>query len=130
MRGNALPLTVLVVEDDSLLRLSISGYLRDGGFQVLEAASTEDAQALLRAGHGVDLVFTDVMLGPGPSGIELCRWVRAHYPGVRTLITSGVIDTFEEAASVCDGAFFSKPYTHQTVAAEIRRLFGLADRHP
>ena len=125
-----LPLTILVVEDEPILRRSVSAYLRDCGYRVLEAVSAREAQHLLRAGETVDLVFADVVLSEGSSGVDLCRWVRAHYPQVRTLITSGAIDTFEAAASVCDGAFFSKPYTNQTVAAEIRRLVGPPDRHP
>src|SRR5690349_22079991 len=70
--------TVLVVEDDVLLRLATADHLRDAGLSVAEAATGEEAQAVLDA-VAIDLVFTDINMGDGIDGIALARWVSEHH---------------------------------------------------
>ncbi|HEX2224313.1 MAG TPA: response regulator, partial [Thermoanaerobaculia bacterium] len=84
------PPTVLVVEDEVLIRLAVAQYLRDCGWVVLEAGDAEEALTILQAADvRVDLVFTDVQMPRALDGFGLARWIRAHRPEVRVLLTSG-----------------------------------------
>ncbi|WP_205666108.1 response regulator [Aquabacter cavernae] len=99
--------TVLVVEDEPLLRLVLSDLLRARGITVVEAASAGEALDLLAAGVEADLIFTDVRM-PGPiDGLELSRRVRATCPDLPVVVTSGHL----ESSLVDPGvAFLRKPY--------------------
>ncbi len=115
--------TVLVVDDDVLIRLSISGYLRDNGFIVLEADGPGEAIAIFEAHVGIDIVFSDVQMPGEMDGFGLARWVRAHRPGARVILASGVVKTPEAAARCCDhDAYLEKPYHEQQVADHIKTL--------
>ncbi len=118
------PTTLLIVEDEVLVRLAVSDYLRAQGYRVLEAARAEEAQAIFRTGEPIELMFSDVHLGAGMDGFELCYWVRENYPSVRLLLTSGVTQVSADALRLSDGEFFAKPYLHQLLNIEIRRLIG------
>ena len=80
---------VLVVEDDAQVRATTCGMLRDLGYTVREADSGRSALALLKRGETVDLVFTDIILPDGMSGIDLAREVGVLYPHLPILLTSG-----------------------------------------
>jgi CheY-like chemotaxis protein len=121
------PATILVVEDEVLIRMAVAGYLRDCGYRVLEAGTADEAQTILGSGETVDILFADVDLGAGASGFVLASWVRQEYPAVRILLTSGVTRMAEKADDLCDGPLFAKPYSHETLAQEIKRLLGRAD---
>ena len=126
--GHSAPATILVVEDEVLIRLSVADHLRDCGYRVVEAASGEEAQEILRTGEPVEILFSDVDLGDGMSGLELSQWTREHFPMVRILLTSGVARMHEEAAHLCDGPFFNKPYSHESLSDQVKRLLGMFGR--
>src|SRR3546814_931318 len=81
--------TVLVVEDEVLIRLMVSDELRDAGFRVVEAANADDAMAYLQAGEPADLVFSDVRMPGSMDGIALAEKLRSDFPHVRIVLTSG-----------------------------------------
>ncbi|WIM09124.1 response regulator [Enhydrobacter sp.] len=120
------PATILVVEDEVLIRTAVAGYLRDCGYRVLEAGTAEEAQRIFASDEPVDILFADVDLGPGASGFVLATWTRQKRPAVRILLTSGVDRMAEKAGDLCDGPFLAKPYTHERLAEEIKRLLGRA----
>jgi CheY-like chemotaxis protein len=126
--GHPEPPTLLVVEDEVLIRLSVGDYLRDRGYRVLEAVSAEEAQRIFKGGEAVELLFSDIDLGNGTDGLELAAWVRQHYPAVRILLASGVTRLIEDADRLCDGPFLSKPYAYEVLAAHIERALALSDR--
>ncbi|OYW98502.1 MAG: hypothetical protein B7Z15_22060 [Rhizobiales bacterium 32-66-8] len=101
------PKTILVVEDEPLLRLVVSEVLRMRKMTVVETASAEEAEAVLAAGVHVDLVFTDVRMPGRFDGLELTRRLRARDPHLPVVVTSGHLD----ATGVMDGvSFLRKPY--------------------
>lgn len=120
--GQPYPSTILVVEDEVLIRLAICDFLRGCGYRVLEASTGEEAQVVFRSGEAIEILFSDVELGRGMNGFALATWVRETYPGVRVLLTSGVARMAEEAGHLCDGPFLSKPYSHQDLAKQIADL--------
>ncbi|MGH9354190.1 MAG: response regulator [Terriglobia bacterium] len=82
--------TILVVEDDPLLRGILILALKSGGYLVLEAGRAEEALEISRQ-HSIDLLLTDVRM-PVMSGPELVSAVRAHEPGMRVVYISGCPD--------------------------------------
>jgi len=112
---------VLVVEDEVMIRLAISGHLRQRGYRVLEASSGEDAQRVMAAGEGIALVFADINLGRGINGLELARWLRATHPQIRILLSSGRYGA-SAAAGLADAPLLAKPYAYDALAAVIEDL--------
>ena len=115
------PATVLVVEDETLIRLAAADYLRDCGYRVLETASAREARRLFAAGEPIDLVFSDIDLGRDIDGFVLARWIRQHHPHVRILLVSGVRRAVG-LEQLSDGPFMTKPYSYVELAANIEAL--------
>jgi CheY-like chemotaxis protein len=80
--------TVLVVEDDVLIRMMIADELRQTGFRVVEASSGDEALRCLASGYAVDLIFTDVQMPGKIDGAALARLVARDYPEIRVFVTS------------------------------------------
>jgi DNA-binding NtrC family response regulator len=120
--GHADLATILVIEDEILIRLAACDYLRHCGYRVIEGSNAEEAQRVLRAGEPVEVLFSDVDLGPGLDGFGLAKWVRAEYPDVRILLASGTVWISEQTSALCDGPFLRKPYSQEALQGHIRRL--------
>jgi CheY-like chemotaxis protein len=119
--------TILVVEDEVLIRLVIADYLRECGFKVYEAGSAAEALEILEAGNTtIDLVFSDVRMPGEMDGFALAQWVRRNRPGLPVILTSGDRKKSEVARDLCeDEPFFAKPYELEPVVQRIRALIGL-----
>ena len=98
---------VLVVEDEAVVRAAIAEEFRNYGWQVLEAASGEDAIALI-ADNYIDVVFTDIQLAGVMSGWDTAEALRARTPAVAVLYTSG--NACDPARQVGASLFVGKPY--------------------
>jgi CheY-like chemotaxis protein len=113
---------ILVVEDDERVRRLTRGRLEALGYVIVEAASGPEALALLTAGEPVSLVFTDLVMPGGMSGMDLCRHIRARWPQIRLLLTSGysaeLLDG--EELSTLDLEVIRKPYRQVELARFIR----------
>jgi len=119
----ASPATVLVVDDDQLVREPIADYLREVGYDVLEAGDAHEAINLVDHGSHVDLVFTDVRMPGELDGVGLARWVRTHHPGLPVLMTSGYYGTGWLGERLeREVRLIQKPYTQDEVLRHIRRL--------
>mgnify|MGYP001358310868 CR=1 FL=1 len=120
------PATILVVEDDPILRFTLSLELSQAGFRVREAGNAEEAETLLATGATIDLVVTDIEM-PGPrDGLALARSVRAFHPHVRVIVVSGIMPDVG-LVGVAD-AFFGKPYDTDRVILRIRSLLAQGRR--
>lgn len=100
--------TILIVEDDVLVRIAAANYLRGCGFAVLEAVDADQAEALLRSAPSIRAVFSDVKL-PGPrSGLDLTLLIEQDYPDMKVLLTSGIVRA--EEAGIVNAPLIRKPY--------------------
>src|SRR5437868_148098 len=117
--------TILLVEDEVLIRITLADFLRDSGYRVLEAADVAEAKAMLNAGTPVDLVFSDVSMPGEENGFALAKWLRAHHPRIVVLLTSGFADRAGDRPA--DISVLDKPYTYDVVLQEIQRLFRNAE---
>ncbi|HEX5998770.1 MAG TPA: chemotaxis protein CheB [Hyphomicrobiaceae bacterium] len=112
---------VLVVEDNPGVRNLTVRRLGMLGYKVLVAESGPAAVAVLEKGAKVDLVFSDVVMAGGMSGVDLARWVMAHRPGTRILLTSGFAEIANDgAAAGLDIKLLRKPYKQADLARAIR----------
>jgi PAS domain S-box-containing protein len=89
--------SILVVEDEPQVLQFVSAQLVGLGYEVAAVSTGQDALDLLEQGRTLDVLFTDVVLPKGVSGVELARRVRAIRPGIKVLLTSGYPeDVFEQ----------------------------------
>jgi len=114
-------ITVLVVEDEVLVRMDIVQSLEDQGFVVLEASNADDAILLLDAHSEVRLMFTDIDMPGSMDGLKLAAAVRDRWPPVKIIVTSGHRQMSDSALPVV-GRFFSKPYDSSRVIHTIREM--------
>jgi CheY-like chemotaxis protein len=115
--------TVLVVEDEVLIRMAVSDYLRECGFHVVEAGSADEAIEVLKSNTAVDIVFSDVNMPGSMDGFGLAQWVRRERPRIKVILTSGVARKVKEASTLCEeGPFLAKPYHHGDLERQIRQL--------
>jgi two-component system, response regulator PdtaR len=111
------PRTVLVVEDEPLVRLMVAEELRDSGMSVIEAGTADEALERLRAGNPVDFVFADIELPGSMNGLELARRVQTDFPNLEFLMTSGRAPAHDVASL---RPFIPKPYDLAEVIDRIR----------
>ncbi|MDB6454488.1 response regulator [Falsirhodobacter sp. 20TX0035] len=113
--------TILVVEDEPILRMAALAMMDDAGFEAVGARSTEMAIRILETCPSIRVVFTDVDLGPGPDGLWLASRVRDGWPPVGVIVTSGHRHVTQ--AAVPEGAvFLGKPYLEEQVLDQVRRF--------
>jgi DNA-binding NtrC family response regulator len=125
------PATLLVVEDEPLTRFATADYFRGGGWRVLEAKSGESAKALFVADEPIEVMFSDVHMASREDGIALAVWVRANYPDVAILLTSGAAQLTDIPSALCaQASTFVKPYDCEMVADRISVLRAGALQQP
>ncbi|MBI5131147.1 MAG: response regulator [Rhodopseudomonas palustris] len=116
--------TILVVEDDVLVRSYVMTDLAALGYTAHAAATAAQAMALVYDELEFDLLFTDVMLAGGLSGRQLAEELRRYRPGLKVLFTSGYSDKAlrQQGRTSDDGLLLEKPYRR----AELARMLRLA----
>jgi CheY-like chemotaxis protein len=110
--------TVLVVEDDELLRATVSEVLRSSRFDVREAATVGDATRLLASMPAIDILFSDIRL-PDGSGFKLAKWCREVRPHLRIILTSG---WYKRPTAAGEFLVLLKPYSFGTLLALLKQL--------
>ena len=119
--------TILIVEDKLLLRIPVAEFLRDYGYRVVEASNAVEAQSIFLAGEPIDLMFADVCMPGGCSGIELANWVQDLFADTKIIMTSGITKFDAKAAALCQlRGVVQKPYMPEAVAEHIKTAIGSA----
>lgn len=113
--------TILLVEDEILIRLVMSDGLRDEGYQVIEAANADEAQAILATDVPIHLIMTDINMPGSMNGLELAASVRAADPTLPLLVVSSHLP--EPLNGRADG-FVAKPFLHSELSDAVARLIG------
>jgi two-component system NtrC family sensor kinase len=120
------PATILVVEDDAEVRRISIAMLHDLGHQILIARNGAEALALLKASESIDILFTDVVMPGGISGVELANQAVALLPKLKVLITTGYPGHVELLRN--DFAILPKPFTRLDLELLIRSLVQQLDK--
>jgi CheY-like chemotaxis protein len=116
--------TILVAEDDHLVRTSVSSWLQANGYNVLTASNAPEAlETVARFEGKIDLLVTDIVM-PGVSGIDLAERLKAIHPKIAVLYVSGhPPQTFmNDRLSAAGSAFLVKPFTVEALGQQIRAL--------
>ena len=115
--------TLLLVEDEEIVRRPIGIYLRKLGYCVLEAANGNQAFELWREHRDqVDLLYTDMVMPEGLNGLELAEQMRVEKPGLKVIISSGYSTEISNHGVPAESGFFylAKPSPSALIAATVR----------
>lgn len=112
---------VLIVEDESLIRMDAVEMIVAAGYEVLEAANADQAIEILEARADIVIVFTDIQMPGSIDGLKLAHAVRHRWPPVKIVACSGHIKVIQE--DLPEGArFVQKPYSKSEIAMTFREL--------
>jgi len=117
--------TVLVVEDEILIRLMVADALRAQGISVIEASNGDEAMRVLQSSVPVELLLTDIRMPSALDGLALAQAARAARPGLKLIVASSQ-PAGHEVAGLAD-AFFAKPFDLKGVVQRVKSL--LAEAH-
>jgi len=116
--------TILLVEDNDAVRLTVSNSLQSLGYNVILAEDGATALKILETKNKtIDLVFTDITMSDNLSGIELAHYVYIHYKNIKVLLTSGYPDRIRnhESFDQLGLELLPKPYKRQQLSDAISR---------
>jgi two-component system, cell cycle sensor histidine kinase and response regulator CckA len=116
--------TVLVAEDEDMVRNLACEVLQIHGYRVLRAASGEDALEICRTSiHPIDLLITDVVM-PSMSGRALAERLEAQCPGIKVLYMSGYTDDVvsDKGGLIGSSQFIQKPFSIEELARKVRSV--------
>jgi two-component system response regulator ResD len=121
--------TVLVVDDEAIVRDVVVRYLRRDGFETREAATGDEAREILEA-ESPELVVLDVML-PGTDGLELCRWIRSRseLPVIMLTARGGEADRIVGLELGADD-YVTKPFSPRELSVRVRNVLRRSRESP
>ena len=114
---------VLVVEDDTLIRLGALDLVENAGCVAVEASNADEAIRILESRPDIRLVFTDIDMPGSMDGLKLSHYVRNRWPPIHIIVASGKA-IVAESELPAGARFFPKPYQHEPIAAAIVQFFG------
>jgi DNA-binding NtrC family response regulator len=122
--------TILLVDDEAVLRMGISDFLQECGFRVLEAGNAAEAIQCINAYPAyIDLVFSDVRMPGEMDGFGLAQWVRKNRPGLPVILCSGDSKKASAAEEICaEEPFLKKPFDLQMAVAKVRQMLEQAQK--
>ena len=94
-----LPLVVLVVEDEMMLRMRVVDMVEDAGYVPVEAVDADEAMTILRSRSDIALMLTDVQMPGSMNGLNLAREIRNRFPHIPVVLTTGYSDAANTAAA-------------------------------
>jgi DNA-binding response OmpR family regulator len=112
--------TILLVEDEVLLRLALADDLRAAGLHVIEAADAEEALNVLASRTPIDVLVTDIHMPGRLDGVGLVRRVKAQHPRIKVIVASAY-ESDDPVSRMVD-AYFRKPFDFNEVRERIRAL--------
>lgn len=122
--GQSIPIntgTILIVEDEAIIRFELVDFFEDAGFRVLEADNADRAIAILERESTVRIVLTDVQMPGSIDGLRLAHFIRKRYPPTLLLVMSGA-EPIAPADLPDRSAFVPKPFDPRRVLRQIEQL--------
>ena len=113
--------TVLIVEDETLVRMFACDIASDAGYRVIEASNAREALVALEANPEIGIVFTDIHMDGGMNGLQLAHAVRDRWPPMRFIVVSGHMKVAADQLPA-ESRFFSKPYEVSEITDALGRL--------
>jgi DNA-binding NtrC family response regulator len=124
--------TILIVDDEALIRMTVSDFLQECGFKVLEASNAAEAIEVIQSCRiTIDLVFSDVRMPGELDGFGLSTWIKKNRPELPVILTSGDAKTSDTALAICSEVhFLPKPFDLQLALAHIRQEIERRKKEP
>lgn len=110
--------TIMIVEDEALVRMDLVDFFEDAGWQVFEAAHADEAIALLEHHKEVRVVLTDVNMPGSMDGVKLAHYVRGRFPPTLLYVVSGGIP-IPGSALPKETTFLPKPFDPYRLLAQL-----------
>jgi len=110
--------TVLVVEDEPLVRMMAVEIFKDAGYRVCEAADARGALAILQGRDDIGAVLTDIKMPGEMNGVGLAAVIREKWPGIAVLVTSGRMRPGEDILPYGIG-FIGKPWRRDEIVGKM-----------
>jgi CheY-like chemotaxis protein len=121
--------TVLILDGDALVRLPVVEFLRGCGYDVVEAATTDEAVAILQKTKApVDVLLSEIGAPGSMNGVAFAEWARSVRPELKILLAGTAGRTLRNAAELCAGPTLKRPYDHQLVLDHVNRLLAARTR--
>jgi CheY-like chemotaxis protein len=117
------PTTIMIVEDEPLVRMCSADILENAGYVVIEAADADQAIVILNKRPEVHLLFSDVDRPGSMDGLDLANLVHERWPEIRLLLTSGNHRLAKEQMPE-SGEFLPKPCKQDVLIACVRQILG------
>jgi len=114
---------ILVVDDDPFLRRVAVEFVKEAGFETLEACDADQAIAVLESGSRIAVLFTDIDMPGTMDGLKLADVVSDRWPVIEILIASARVP-LRESDLPPNSRFLRKPYRGAAMVAELRSLAG------
>jgi CheY-like chemotaxis protein len=118
------PATILVVEDEMMIRMDTVGMVADAGYRSVEAADADRAVAILEARSDIALMVTDVQMPGSMDGLRLAQSVHERWPSIKIIIVSAQLT--EPHQLPADSRFFGKPLEAHDMILQMRSMIGHA----
>lgn len=116
-------MTVLVVEDDPVVRLTLADFFESAGLEIVDAANAEEAMAFIAdPAWAVDILVTDVNLGSGANGLALAAKARGYRPNLVVVYETGSIDLMAGYEPLARETVFLKPYAMDALCRAVSAL--------
>jgi len=113
---------LIFVEDDTVIRELVAECLHEHGYDVVEAATAEDAMHSLIGSPAPQLVVTDIDLGAGRSGLEFADWLHERWPELNVIFASGRLDRLNGRVPDRRETCLAKPFRLSLLVQHVRRF--------
>ena len=111
--------SILVVDDEALIRMAMMNIVEDAGYSAVEAANADEAIIMLERCADISAVLTDINMPGSMDGLQLSRLIRDRWPLIGLVVTSGRF--LAKAAQMPAGVrFIAKPYTPSEIVSALQ----------
>jgi two-component sensor histidine kinase/ActR/RegA family two-component response regulator len=117
------PPTVLVVEDEMVLRMRAVDIVEDAGFNAVEAVNADEALSILESRSDISLLFSDIQMPGTMDGLKLAQAVHLRWPSIKIILVSGQVKPTDDDKPA-DSRFFGKPIDVKEMISELRNMVG------
>ena len=121
--------TVLVVEDDEILRMCAANVVADAGFMALEAANADEAVTILESRSDIALLFTDIQMPGSMDGLGLARTAHDRWPAIKIILVSGRVE-LSERDRPANSRFFQKPFAMKQMIEGLQDMIRSDEAQP
>src|ERR1700675_1074955 len=115
--------SILVVEDEMMLRMRAVDMVEDAGFAAVEAINADDALAILQSRSDIELLFTDIQMPGSMDGLKLAFAVHERWPLIKIILVSGQLKLTDNDKPP-KSRFFGKPLDVKQMIAELQDMIG------